>query len=142
MHLHEDRAQAIERLMQHFYGYKWDIPSLRHASSTPMVAEIYVDAYVVGQKYLVPTFRNIAERHLRTVLAATSQTERHGAVFSHLVRYVYIIHLEAGVDLRVVLIEHFIKHVRSVGDNDEWKALLKEVPEFAHEVMDELMSQR
>lgn len=115
---------------------------MRHAALTPAVAELYVDGYVVGQKYLVPTIRNIAERPLSTVLEAASKTDRHAAVFAHLVRYVYITHQDAATGLRNLLVLHFTGKVAGMSEDDEWKALLRAVPEFALEVTDALIKQK
>lgn len=132
----------MEHLLQHLYGYKWTIPNLRHAATTPTVADVYVDAFVVGQKYLVPTFYTIAQRHIGTILRETCLTAQHEEVFTHLVRHVYLTHADAAFDLRPLLIRHFTDNVSSVGENDSWRVLLREVPLFAQDVMDALMSQK
>lgn len=107
-----------------------------------MSLEAFVDAYVVGQKYLVQSFRTNAERNIRRALRAAPNTDSCHILLARAVRYVYITHSEAAADLRWVLVDQFTEHVSSVSDHDVWKELFREVPEFAHEAMDAVLEQK
>lgn len=133
----------MELFIRHLYGYKWGNDRMAHeAANSSALAEVYVDAYVVGKKYLVPSFRTLAENNLRALLSVMLDAAPKTEVFSHFVKYVYLNNVETAVDLRPLMVNRFTTCVSRVSDKDVWRALLQDVPEFAHEVIDALMKQK
>lgn len=133
----------MDRLLRHLYGRRWILhrrlkDSIDIVRAQAIVA-LCVDAYIVGSKYMVPSFRNAAKNLLHGVLDMLTDTEEHSKAFAHLVEYVYATQSDAAADLRGLFVQHFTEQVSSVGHSFIWKTLMVDVPQFNWDVMDALM---
>lgn len=143
--LYEDDATAMKWLIKHLYGYNFgtfiDTELQGSAKDTRDIKQSNA-LYVVGQKYLVPEVCTEAKTTLTALLAHLPLTDEASSEnFAEFVKYVCVDYQDEAIELRELLVAHFTDNVKYVADKDRCRAVFKDVPEFAFDVMEHVMQE-
>lgn len=130
----------MTRLIAHLYGEN-SLSELHNPDFVRLLAlsDTYVRDYIGGQKYQVPTFCEASGRNLRNAFNFAFGRGVDEDLLSSLVPEVYITHGDAGKDLRSLLVNYYVEHVRSIDEDDEWRFILRRVLDFAIDVLGVIM---
>lgn len=135
----------MQCLFKFFYGFQYDpantIASTTAGANSMRHYKTYLGRYVVAQKYLVPKLCSQAKETFKCQLADSKTHCPEASVFPDLVRLIYITYADEAIDFRELLVNHFVQWTSKTQKNTEFRALFKEVTDFAFDVVDAAMRQ-
>ena len=143
MRLHDDpNPTAVQYLIKCLYGFSpAELLANTHCGADALDlthAKLVIDAFVAGEKYLVPGLSAEAKRILPGIVTRHYESAKPLTTMGPIIRHIYLENAIAAVDLRSAVVCGFAKHAKKLRADPSSDDLIRDVPEFAMQLVDAL----
>ena len=128
---------VMEILLKFLYGHEtaaYEDDKLTLWAQDFKIYRLFLDEYIVAQKYLVPSMCVQAKDTFHALLERLPKRLDQSDILCKLVHLIYVNRTDEATDFRKLVVAHFAETIQEVGEAEGFRALFTQVPDFAFDV--------